>query len=138
MKSLIFTSLVLLIAGCSSGMKAVDCEKTDWYQKGLAEGSEGENIKTLYKYTKQCDDVGSSFSADEYRKGREEGLLNFCTEEKAFNLGLENKSYDKSVCSKSKFPLFSKSYKKGKLTRKLKKSKEKIEKEINSLEEEHK
>ncbi len=135
MKKSIFAVLVLLfsIPTFAGSIKAADCQSTNWEQKGVEDGSRGEKIDVLYTYIKTCDKANAPFSADLYRKGREEGLYSFCSNTNAYNMGFKKTILNKGTCDNIMFPEFQAYYDKGLNYKLVEKQKFAVDKKVNSL-----
>ena len=136
MKKLILITLMLTSSyafGFSSGFKSSECQTMNWEEKGKADGEQGRKIDLLYSYIKKCDKVGAPFSADLYRKGREEGLYVYCSNQNGYELGLNKKRVQKDICPFNMFPEFQAYYDKGRNYKKLEKQKTVLDKKITRL-----
>lgn len=134
-KYLLVCLLLNLVAtyAFSAGFKSSDCQKMNWEEKGRIDGREGKKIDLLYSYTKVCDKVGAPFSADLYRKGREEGLYVYCSNQNGYELGLKKTRVQKDVCPFNMFPEFQTFYDKGVTYTKLAKQRATLENKITKL-----
>ncbi len=134
MNKLIFISVLMFsLSAFSASIKATDCQTTNWEQKGIEDGTKGEKIEVLYQYTKTCDKVNAPFSADLYRKGREEGLYSFCSNTGAYNMGFKKVRLNKGICDATMFPDFQAYYEQGFNYKIIEKQKFAVDKKVNSL-----
>lgn len=136
MKKIILLSLVFLSFSSfsfASGFKSSQCQTMNWEEKGKFDGQNGKKIDLLYSYIKVCDKVNAPFSADLYRKGREEGLYTYCSNQNAYDLGFNKVSVQKGVCPFNMFPEFQAYYDKGSNYKKLEKQKLVLDKKIIKL-----
>lgn len=135
MKKIIFSLLVLSVSNSanSAALTAADCQSTNWEQKGIEDGTRGEKIDVLHSYIKTCDKANAPFSVDLYRKGREEGLYNFCSNTNAYNLGFQKAKLNKGICEGNMFPDFQAFYDRGLNFKIVEKQKFAVEKKINGL-----
>jgi hypothetical protein len=134
MKKIIFTLCVLSpLTVFAASFKASDCQNTNWEHQGKLDGEQGKKIDLLYSYTKTCDKANLPFSADLYRKGREDGLYTYCSNQNAYNMGFKKTKVHKDVCAATMFPDFQSYYERGVSFKKIDKEKIAIDKKIVKL-----
>lgn len=133
MKHIFIFILLAPLTTLAAGLKAKDCQFMNWEQKGKMDGLNGNKIDLLYSYTKTCDKAGAPFSADLYRKGREEGLYTYCSNRNAYDLGAQKAHVHKDVCAFNMFPDFQTYYDKGLNFKKFEKQKIAVDKKIANL-----
>lgn len=134
MKKIIFTFLILSpLTAFTASFKASDCQSTNWEHQGKLDGEQGKKIDLLYSYIKKCDKANTPFSADLYRKGREEGLYTYCSNQNAYNMGFKKTSVHKDVCAATMFPEFQTYYNRGADFKKVDKQKIAVDKKIIQL-----
>lgn len=98
----------LLLGGCSS-MSKHQCLVGDWFDQGVRDGSRGLPVETLARHDKACARVSVLPDQDMYFKGREQGLLDYCTAESGLTAGRDNKPYA-NVCPEESEQAFLVSY----------------------------
>ena len=133
MKFLILLTAFSFTYSNAASFKTSDCQNTNWEERGKIDGEQGERIELLYRYTKKCDKAGTPFSADLYRKGREEGLYTFCSNGNAYKMGLMKKRVRKDTCAFNMFPEFQTYYDKGINYKKLERQKASLQRKIDRL-----
>ena len=86
----VFCSLAL--SGCASMNKA-ECLVSDWQMIGYEDGARGSGSQRLAKHRKACAKHGVVPDLAAYKKGRAEGLQEYCQPTKGFALGRSGASY---------------------------------------------
>lgn len=81
-----------LLAGCASGLPAVDCATLDWNALGLEDGKAGARPKKFEERAGACA-VKRSADVAAYDAGREEGLKTYCTSMGGFAAGRNGENY---------------------------------------------
>ncbi|WP_158584133.1 DUF2799 domain-containing protein [Salinibius halmophilus] len=82
----------ITLAGCAA-MNENECRTANWYNIGLEDGSQGREMSNLSSYRQACAEYGITANATEYSQGYNEGVVNFCTPQKGYNLGRNGGSY---------------------------------------------
>lgn len=90
---------VLLVSSCSS-LSEFDCFYTDWYSKGLVDGSNGATMDQFNRYVKDCARHSVKPDRTDYMDGRENGLMSYCTRARGYDEGRSGNDY-KNVCPAS-------------------------------------
>jgi hypothetical protein len=85
-----------LLAGCASGVAAIDCAALDWNALGLEDGRSGAKPKRFDERAGACA-VKYTADAGAYDAGREEGLKTYCTSAGGFAAGRIGEEYS-GVC----------------------------------------
>jgi hypothetical protein len=87
-------SLMALAAlgGCAS-MSAKDCQKTDWNQRGLADGRWGASSSTIKEHAEACAKVKVVPDESAWHAGYDEGVKSYCNANSGWNRGTLNESY---------------------------------------------
>lgn len=80
------------LGGCAS-MDAKDCKKTDWYQRGLAEGRWGASSSEISEHAEVCAKVKVVPDESAWRAGYAEGVKSYCTANSGWNRGSRNEPY---------------------------------------------
>ncbi|MBE9396465.1 DUF2799 domain-containing protein [Pontibacterium sp. N1Y112] len=90
--------LGLGLVGCASLSKE-SCLEGDWFAIGLKDGSNGHKAERRFDHQAACTKHGVSaqLQVEEYLRGREEGLEEYCTPENAYDVGLRVE-YHHNVC----------------------------------------
>jgi len=87
-----FVMVLAALSGCAS-MDAKDCQKTDWYQRGLAEGRWGAASDEIKAHADVCGKVSVVPDEGAWRAGYAEGVKSYCTASSGWNRGTRNESY---------------------------------------------
>lgn len=153
MKILVSTFLILFSAHAFA-ISADKCQSTDWFAVGRDTGVKGLPSDKIMSTHKACQKKGVEISLEQYQKGWQMGIGQYCSHDNAFNLGFKKKTPSK-FCPVELKPDFEQFYawgkeafglekdikaKESKLKGKvnnlnsLKKKAEKLEKEIKTLE----
>lgn len=77
---------VLAVGGCAS-MSEDECLLADWRTVGYEDGARGATAEALGPRREACADHGVAPDLDAYRRGRDEGLREYCRPERGFALG---------------------------------------------------
>lgn len=94
--------------GCTT-MKKEECLNADWYQIGFEDGARGYDISRITKHRKACAKVDVIPDFDQYKKGRDQGLIEYCTAYNGYHLGLKGREYN-DVCHGNLKPGFFDAY----------------------------
>ncbi len=90
-------AIVLLLCGCAT-MNRSECLTADWRMIGLEDGTIGRELSYIGNHRKACADHNISPDLVQYQKGYSQGLQQYCTYTKGYQLGKQGSSY-RSVCS---------------------------------------
>ncbi len=88
---------VLGLAGCAT-MSAEHCRDAKWEELGRADGRRGEQARKLEQHREVCASHGLEPKAEEWRRGYEQGVGEFCTPAGGYNAGRANVG-DASLCA---------------------------------------
>lgn len=89
-----------LLAGCATvppEQRAAACAQTDWLRYGLNDGTLGVPASERAEAFLDCQKVGQPADIAAYQQGRAEGLREYCTVEKGYEVGRQGRDYDR-VC----------------------------------------
>lgn len=81
-----------VLGGCAS-MDTKDCQKTDWFQRGLAEGRWGASGSEIKEHAEVCAKVMVVPDEAAWRAGYAEGVKSYCTANSGWNRGTRNEPY---------------------------------------------
>lgn len=100
-----FPLAAALLAGCASGVAAVDCAALDWKTLGLEDGKAGARPK---KFEERANACAVKFSADvaAYDAGRTEGLEFYCSSKGGFAAGRTGEDYSGVCASETELAFF--------------------------------
>ena len=86
------TASVLALGSCAT-MSEDQCLAGDWGQQGYADGRSGQTVSRLEAHTEACAKYGVIPDARSYYSAREDGLREYCTPARGFQVGREGSSY---------------------------------------------
>src|SRR6185503_17308749 len=90
MRGLLLSTLALMfISGCAATKVAekAPCDQTDWYEIGRRDGSQGSPTEKLTSHEKTCRRDFRSEWEKLYTNGRNAGLVEYCDQKNAYELG---------------------------------------------------
>lgn len=94
-------------------MSEDECRTADWQLIGFGDGARGYGVTRISSHQKACSKVAISPDLSAYRKGRSEGLLEYCKPVTGYRRGLRGGSYN-GVCPAELESEFSQGYSYGK------------------------
>lgn len=89
-------ALLVGLGGCAS-MSESECQRADWYQKGLQDGRDGLARDRVEDHAQACAKVGISPDEARWQSGWAEGLRRYCRPANGWQLGLKGEYY-RGVC----------------------------------------
>lgn len=95
--SILLAAVILGLSGCAS-MSADECLVSDWSAIGYEDGSRGLTTDRFSQHRKACAKHGVAADFEAYKRGREEGLVEFCQPGRGFTYGVNGGRYY-GVCS---------------------------------------
>lgn len=111
MKFLLIVLVSVLMVGCAT-LNEDECVTADWYEIGYSDGVKGEPDSYLEKHRKACAKHGVRANLDDWLAGREAGLQRYCTPQKGYEEGLNNRAYH-NVCEGRAADEFLRAYEQG-------------------------
>jgi len=105
---ILLASAVLGLGGCAS-MSADECLVSDWSAIGYEDGSRGLTSDRFTQHRKACAKHGVAADFEAYKRGRAEGLVEFCQPGRGYTYGV-NGGYYNGVCSADLEPEFIAAY----------------------------
>lgn len=103
---------LFFLSGCAS-MKKEECLNADWYNIGFEDGTRGHKVSRIGKHRKACAKYDVSPDLEQYSRGRDQGLIDYCTPYSGYQLGLQGSEYN-DVCHGHLKTGFHEAYKFGK------------------------
>lgn len=103
--------LMLGFSGCAT-LDRDACLAGDWYQIGLSDGQNGYPVKQQNKHNEACADYGIAVVEADYLRGHADGLVDYCTPEKGYRVGL-NRGHYANVCPDETEAAFLDAYREG-------------------------
>ncbi|MBS9780710.1 MAG: DUF2799 domain-containing protein [Moraxellaceae bacterium] len=129
-KLILLLSCTMMLSSCASLTKE-ECQLGNWLVIGHTDGANGRSSSRIAEHQKACARVNISPNYAEWERGRQAGLLEYCTESNAYRLGRRGLTIN-SVCPKKTALQLLKINEKGKvlyrLERKISEDKDKLEK----------
>ncbi len=110
-KSVCLVLLSVLMVGCAT-LNEDECVTADWYEIGYSDGVKGQPDSYLEKHRKACAKHGVRANLDDWLAGREAGLQRYCTAQKGYEEGLNNRTYH-GVCEGRAADEFLRAYEQG-------------------------
>ncbi|WP_339931425.1 DUF2799 domain-containing protein [uncultured Brevundimonas sp.] len=86
------TASVLMLGSCAT-MSEDQCLAGDWGNQGYADGRSGQPVSRLESHTEACAKYGVVPDAPSYYSAREDGLREYCTPARGFQVGREGSGY---------------------------------------------
>ena len=83
---------IVLTSGCAS-MSEQECLTANWLDAGFRDGRNGEPLTRIEDHRNACSKVGVSPDRTQYLKGRDQGILLYCTPENALQEGRQGRQY---------------------------------------------
>lgn len=81
-----------LTAGCAS-MSEKECLTVNWLDKGFRDGRNGEPLTRIEDHREACSKVGVMLDLPQYVKGRDQGILHYCTPGNGLEEGRRGRQY---------------------------------------------
>ena len=81
-----------VLSGCAS-MSEKECLTANWLDQGYRDGRNGQPLSRLEDHREACQKVGVIPDRNRYFKGRDSGILEYCTPENALYEGRQGRSY---------------------------------------------
>jgi hypothetical protein len=111
MNGLALFATLLVLQGCAS-MDREQCQLADWRLVGYQDGVLGKTAATIGDYSRDCAGHAVVPDLDAWRAGRDEGLLEYCTNDNGFRLGQAGRGYN-GVCPDTSETAFRNAYEAG-------------------------
>ena len=87
----------ILLSGCAA-ISGIRCDVDDWFEQGLADGSNGAEAAKINLYISQCSGQGVNPDKELYLNGHAEGIQLFCTTDKGYQHGRKGYKYTENFC----------------------------------------
>ncbi len=85
------------LSSCATTLSKNECLAMDWRTIGYEDGAHGYPGSRIGVHRKACGEYGVTPDFDAYQKGRNEGLLEFCTAANGYRVGASGGQYG-GVC----------------------------------------
>lgn len=89
-------SLLVLLAVAFPACKTLsegECRDQDWYGIGADDGFDGAPASQIDQHRAACAEYGIEPDAEQYEAGRRDGLVQYCTVERGFDIGRDGAMY---------------------------------------------
>lgn len=86
------TLLLTVITGCAT-LSREKCERGDWYGIGYDDGTDGHPQDRLMEHKKACLEHNVSPDEDAYLRGRDDGIKIYCTYQSGYDEGEDLQKY---------------------------------------------
>lgn len=128
MKTIGVLLATLALGGCAA-MSEAECRTGDWYGVGESDGRAGQPSR-LGSYAEACQKAGVLPDPAEYSRGRERGLLSYCTPESGYRAGVSGQSYQ-NVCMPERQAAFLQEYERGRVRYELRRDIDALEQDMS-------
>lgn len=78
---------VLIVLGSCATLSESECKTGEWTVVGFEDGAQGRQPEFIAQHREACAEYGIAPDLDEYLAGRERGLVQYCTPQRAYDLG---------------------------------------------------
>jgi hypothetical protein len=137
MKLIWFLLTAALLAGCASMTKeqCLEAEATSWERIGWIDGSDGWSPeRRLAMHRDACKEVRVQPDRDTYMRGWQNGVIEYCTPDRGYAVGLSGSSGNSGICPPETRGLFDDNVDLGLRVYTLRSEISSLESEINSYE----
>jgi hypothetical protein len=108
----LIVSVLVLILGGGCALSKQECLRGDWYGIGYKDGSRGKEYDRLLDHEKTCAKYGVLPNEAFYRRGRDKGLVVYCSEQNGYEMGNDIDKYN-GVCPPEFEQMFLQGYLRG-------------------------
>lgn len=113
--SLLFSVAICLglafLSGCAT-MNKSECQVANWEIIGMEDGAAGKVNSNIGKHRQACAEHGIAPNLEQYQKGYQQGISQFCTYDNGFQQGSSGRR-NNGVCTGNLKQAFSQGYNKG-------------------------
>jgi hypothetical protein len=88
-----FTALALVLVTACGTLSERECRDKDWYGIGADDGFDGAPASRIEGHRKACAEFGIEPDAEQYEAGRRDGLKQYCTVTRGFDIGRKGMMY---------------------------------------------
>jgi hypothetical protein len=93
-------------------MNKSECQQANWQVIGLEDGASGHDLSYIGRHRESCAEHGVNPDLEQYTRGREEGLRQYCTYSRGHRFGSYGYSYS-SVCQGEQYGAYREGYDRG-------------------------
>lgn len=83
---------MVLLSGCAT-LSENQCRLGDWEGIGFSDGSNGYTLGRFEEHQKACAEYGVAPKLQEYQRGYEKGLAQYCVPSNGYVIGRQGKAY---------------------------------------------
>lgn len=120
----------VLMVGCAT-MNRPECKNADWHMIGMEDGTQGRSPDYIGHHRQACAKHNVTPDLNEYIKGQQDGIRQFCSAPRGLQMGERGVKYD-GVCPPDLEPLFLVNYNAGSKLRMMNNEINSISSHINS------
>lgn len=135
-----FRGLALLLVwglgGCATLSKE-ECLVANWREVGFSDASQGYTQARVAEHRAACAQAQVTVNLDEYNKGFELGLKNYCTANTGFDLGGKGAGYP-DQCNEKTYPQVRAGFKQGQAVYNVQRQRNEVERELQDKREQSK
>ena len=91
-RSLVIAVLSLALQGCAT-LSERECRDQDWYGIGADDGYDGGPASQIDAHRAACAEFGIEPDTEQYEAGRRDGLVQYCTVSRGFDIGRDGSLY---------------------------------------------
>lgn len=84
---LLFSLLIVVLAGCSAALTKDDCLLGNWEAVGLRDGRVGASTARIIERRAECKEYNVKIDTKAYTEGYARGLIQYCTYETGYKIG---------------------------------------------------
>lgn len=96
MKFILSLFTTILFSQSALAISASKCQSNDWFSVGRDYGVKGQPSDKVMSLQKSCMKKGVDIPLDQYKKGWEIGIAQFCSPDNAYTLGFKKKKASKA------------------------------------------
>ncbi|HAO20379.1 MAG TPA: DNA repair protein [Desulfobacteraceae bacterium] len=123
--------LAVMISGCAT-LSQEQCKQGDWQGVGYSDGASGYMVSRIQEHQKACAEYGVTPNLNEYQRGWEKGIAQYCVPSNGYQVGRQGKSYY-GVCTGPDSEAFVRNYQIGQREYKVEERLREIEKKIEEI-----
>ena len=133
----LLASFVLLSMGGCATMSKEECLVANWREVGFTDASQGYTQARVAEHRSACAEAKVTVNLEEYNKGFEQGLKNYCTANTGFDLGSKGAAYP-DQCNEKTYPKVRAGFKEGQLVYNVQRERNEVERQLQDKREQSK
>jgi hypothetical protein len=126
----IVTLLAAILAGCAT-LNEDQCNTTDWYTLGNADGASGKSVNTINAHAEACTEYGIIPDREAWRSGWDLGIRQYCTPSNGVERGRSGR-FNSNSCPVDLSGSFNEGYRLGKSVYDAKQAQASLKREIDN------